>query len=103
MPSTDLLAALPTVERTRSLTRALAALDAVIVGFAHEAPMTPYAQDPPALWPGLLDGVPDLDPAAAAAIHRGEPLTAALVAALNPDRDVDAVLAEAAGMRHPVG
>lgn len=27
-------------------------------GFAHEAEMTPYREDPPALWPGLLTGVP---------------------------------------------
>jgi len=27
-------------------------------GFHHEAAMTPYAHDPPRIWPGLLDGVP---------------------------------------------
>jgi len=28
-------------------------------GFAHEAPMSPYAFDPPTLWPGVLTGVPE--------------------------------------------
>jgi hypothetical protein len=28
-------------------------------GFAHEAPMSPYAFDPPTLWPGVLMGVPE--------------------------------------------
>ncbi|QQS42320.1 MAG: hypothetical protein IPM63_05085 [Acidobacteriota bacterium] len=27
-------------------------------GFAHEYPMTPYRNNPPELWPGLLEGVP---------------------------------------------
>jgi len=27
-------------------------------GFAHEAPLSPWAQDPPALWPGILAGLP---------------------------------------------
>lgn len=27
-------------------------------GFAHEYPMSPYRTTPPALWPGLLEGVP---------------------------------------------
>ena len=27
-------------------------------GFAHEAKMTPYRENPPKLWPGLLTGVP---------------------------------------------
>ncbi len=101
MPSADLLSALPTLDRTRELTRALAVLDAVmsrdwesryysfdpawsddeqmasmrngsgddwfcwfgppgaaIVGFDHESPMSTYVHDPPALWPGLLSGVP---------------------------------------------
>lgn len=28
-------------------------------GFAHESPMTPYRSQPPEIWPGMLDGVPD--------------------------------------------
>ncbi len=28
-------------------------------GFDHESPMTPYRTQPPEIWPGLLDGVPD--------------------------------------------
>lgn len=28
-------------------------------GFAHESPMTPYARTPRAVWPGVLDLVPD--------------------------------------------
>jgi hypothetical protein len=32
---------------------------AIIKGFAHEAPMTPYAFDPPHVWPGVLDTVPN--------------------------------------------
>jgi hypothetical protein len=32
---------------------------AAIIGFDHESSMSPYAQDPPALWPGLFDGVPE--------------------------------------------
>jgi hypothetical protein len=28
-------------------------------GFDHESPMTPYRVTPPALWPGLFDGVPE--------------------------------------------
>jgi hypothetical protein len=27
-------------------------------GFAHEAPMSPYALDAPVVWPGVLEGVP---------------------------------------------
>ena len=27
-------------------------------GFAHESPMTPYRENPPRLWPGVLDAVP---------------------------------------------
>jgi len=30
-----------------------------IKGFAHDYPMTPYRSQPPQLWPGVLDGVPD--------------------------------------------
>lgn len=30
-----------------------------IKGFAHESPMTPYRTQPPEIWPGLLDSVPD--------------------------------------------
>lgn len=30
-----------------------------IKGFAHESRMSPYQQNPPQLWPGLLAGVPD--------------------------------------------
>lgn len=30
-----------------------------IKGFAHEYPMTPYRTQPPEIWPGLLDGVPE--------------------------------------------
>jgi hypothetical protein len=33
---------------------------AIIKGFAHEAPMTPYAFDPPHVWPGVLDTVPSV-------------------------------------------
>lgn len=28
-------------------------------GFAHEAAMSPYALDPPRMWPGVLEGVPE--------------------------------------------
>jgi hypothetical protein len=31
---------------------------AVVKGFAHEAPMSPYAPRPPAVWPGVLDELP---------------------------------------------
>jgi hypothetical protein len=31
---------------------------AVIKGFAHESPMSPYRLDPPQPWPGVLDSVP---------------------------------------------
>jgi hypothetical protein len=31
---------------------------AILKGFAHEAPMSPYAEDPPTIWPGVLDSVP---------------------------------------------
>jgi hypothetical protein len=31
---------------------------AILKGFAHEAPMSPYANDPPQVWPGVLDDVP---------------------------------------------
>lgn len=30
-----------------------------IKGFAHEYPMTPYRTQPPQMWPGMLDCVPD--------------------------------------------
>ena len=33
---------------------------AIIKGFAHEAPMTPYTFDPPHVWPGVLDAVPSV-------------------------------------------
>jgi hypothetical protein len=33
---------------------------AIIKGFAHEAPMTPYAFEPPHVWPGVLDTVPSV-------------------------------------------
>jgi len=33
---------------------------AIIKGFAHEAPMTPYTFDPPHVWPGVLDTVPSV-------------------------------------------
>jgi hypothetical protein len=33
---------------------------AIIKGFAHEAPMTPYAFDPPHVWPGVLETVPSV-------------------------------------------
>jgi hypothetical protein len=217
MPKPELLAALPTIDRTRELTRALAVLDtmmseewdsryfsfdpawsegeqmgsmrngsgddwycwfgaagAAIVGFDHESDMSPYHEDPPELWPGLIEPVPEafrepvleeaafeisdstfviwresgddswyaadidlpdgedpdgaealleplvaddpvqwyvdfaadyyeeeVDAEAVAAIFRGEPLTAALVTRLNPDRDAAAALAEAADMGYP--
>lgn len=31
---------------------------AVLKGFAHESPMSPYAADPPCVWPGVLDQIP---------------------------------------------
>jgi hypothetical protein len=31
---------------------------AILKGFAHESNMSPYAFDPPHIWPGVLDGVP---------------------------------------------
>lgn len=145
-----------------------------IVGFAHESPMSPYAQDPPALWPGLLDDIPDVfrapvldepafsisdttfviwrepdDPAwqasriqlpdetdpdgagyllqlliddqperyvefaadyyerdlplePVAAIYRTDPLTTALVMAINPHRDANAARSEVAEMGYPL-
>lgn len=30
----------------------------LVKGFAHEAPMSPYRERPPRVWPGVLDGVP---------------------------------------------
>jgi hypothetical protein len=32
---------------------------AIIKGFAHQAPMSPYARKPKQIWPGMLDEVPD--------------------------------------------
>jgi hypothetical protein len=32
---------------------------AFVQGFDHESPMTPFRVSPPAVWPGLLDQVPD--------------------------------------------
>jgi hypothetical protein len=31
---------------------------AIMKGFVHEASLSPYAHDPPHLWPGILDAVP---------------------------------------------
>ncbi|MBN1312861.1 MAG: hypothetical protein JXB30_15715 [Anaerolineae bacterium] len=31
---------------------------AIVKGFAHEAPMSPYSKNPPTIWPGVLDSVP---------------------------------------------
>lgn len=31
---------------------------AIVKGFAHESPMSPYAKNPPTIWPGVLDSVP---------------------------------------------
>jgi hypothetical protein len=31
---------------------------AIVKGFAHESPMSPYIKNPPTVWPGVLDGVP---------------------------------------------
>ncbi len=31
---------------------------AILKGFAHEYPMTPYRTSPPQVWPGILDAVP---------------------------------------------
>jgi hypothetical protein len=33
---------------------------AILKGFAHEAPMSPYNQEPPIVWPGVLDSVPPI-------------------------------------------
>lgn len=30
-----------------------------IKGFAHECPMSPYRTEPPQIWPGMLDGLPE--------------------------------------------
>jgi hypothetical protein len=30
----------------------------IIKGFAHESVMSPYAKNPPAIWPGVIDNVP---------------------------------------------
>ncbi|MEU3570559.1 hypothetical protein AB0E96_19375 [Kitasatospora sp. NPDC036755] len=32
---------------------------ALLIGFDHESPMSPYAADPMRTWPGVLDEVPD--------------------------------------------
>jgi hypothetical protein len=32
---------------------------AILKGFDHEAPMSPWKREPVAVWPGVLDGVPD--------------------------------------------
>lgn len=34
------------------------ACGAILKGFAHESPLTPYRTNPPKLWPGLFDSVP---------------------------------------------
>ena len=31
---------------------------AIIKGFAHESPVSPYIKNPPSVWPGILDSVP---------------------------------------------
>ena len=28
-------------------------------GFSHDCPMSPYRNEPPVIWPGILDSVPD--------------------------------------------
>jgi hypothetical protein len=33
---------------------------AIIKGFDHESPMSPYANEPKRVWPGVLDEVPDV-------------------------------------------
>jgi len=33
---------------------------AVLKGFAHESPMSPYRAKPPQIWPGIWDGFPSL-------------------------------------------
>jgi hypothetical protein len=33
---------------------------AILKGFAHKAPMTPYLSDPPRVWPGILDTIPQV-------------------------------------------
>jgi hypothetical protein len=33
-------------------------IGAIMKGFAHEAPMSPYSKTPPTVWPGVLDSVP---------------------------------------------
>jgi hypothetical protein len=35
---------------------------AFLRGFDHESPVSPFAQAPPALWPGLLTGCPPRSP-----------------------------------------
>jgi hypothetical protein len=34
------------------------AIGCLLKGFAHEYPMTPYREDPPRVWPDVLDAVP---------------------------------------------
>ena len=34
------------------------AAGAIVKGFAHESPMSPYSHDPIQVWPGILDNVP---------------------------------------------
>ncbi len=31
----------------------------LLKGFVHESPMSPYRENPPSIWPGLLEGVPN--------------------------------------------
>lgn len=30
----------------------------LLKGFVHESPMSPYRENPPSIWPGLIEGVP---------------------------------------------
>src|SRR5258708_31307927 len=32
---------------------------AILKGFAHEAPMSPFRVNPPQIWPGILESVPN--------------------------------------------
>jgi hypothetical protein len=38
----------------------LSSAGAILKGFAHESVMSPYAQDPRRVWPGVLESVPDV-------------------------------------------
>lgn len=136
-------------------------VDAVVKGFDHESPVSPYNRSPCSVWPGIYDGVPsfldellddpavqrddvtfcvwhtsgrwqcgsmtfpndeedgssrllatilltpdaycdwareyyerDLDPAIVAEVYAGTSVDVDLIAALNPDRDLEAALAE---------